>query len=170
MTRTTAKALALARPVIGVLTILNLLYAIGLGLLLGAFFIGLSPEKALGFHANPAPALLIPAIRSIIVIGLAGAAIVHGILRRVLAIVDTVDSGDPFVLENAKRLEAIAWSVVALEILRSVVAVVASTLMDWPGFVDGFSIASWFAVLLLFVLAGVFAQGARMREDLEGTV
>jgi hypothetical protein len=36
--------------------------------------------------------------------------------------------------------------------------------------VDGFSIASWFAVLLLFVLSGVFAQGARMRADLEGTV
>ena len=28
----------------------------------------------------------------------------------------------------------------------------------------------WIAVLLLFVLARVFAQGARMREDIEGTV
>jgi len=34
----------------------------------------------------------------------------------------------------------------------------------------GFSFAPWLAVLLLFVLARVFAEGARMRADLEGTV
>jgi hypothetical protein len=34
----------------------------------------------------------------------------------------------------------------------------------------GFSINGWLAVLLTFVLARVFAEGALMREDLEGTV
>ncbi len=34
----------------------------------------------------------------------------------------------------------------------------------------GFSINGWLAVLLTFVLARVFAQGALMRDDLEGTV
>jgi hypothetical protein len=34
----------------------------------------------------------------------------------------------------------------------------------------GFSISGWLAVLLTFLLARVFAQGALMREDLEGTV
>jgi hypothetical protein len=34
----------------------------------------------------------------------------------------------------------------------------------------GFSLTRWLAVLLLFVLARVFEQGARMREELEGTV
>ena len=33
-----------------------------------------------------------------------------------------------------------------------------------------FSPTRWLAILLLFVLARVFEQGARMREDLEGTV
>jgi hypothetical protein len=33
-----------------------------------------------------------------------------------------------------------------------------------------FSITGWLAVLLLFVLARVFDQGTRMRDDLEGTV
>jgi len=32
------------------------------------------------------------------------------------------------------------------------------------------SLTRWLAVLMLFVLARVFEQGARMREDLEGTV
>jgi hypothetical protein len=34
----------------------------------------------------------------------------------------------------------------------------------------GFSINGWLAVLLTFLLARVFAQGTRMRDDLEGTV
>lgn len=37
--------------------------------------------------------------------------------------------------------------------------------IDWT-----FSFTPWIAVLLLFVLARVFAHGAQMREDLEGTV
>jgi hypothetical protein len=37
--------------------------------------------------------------------------------------------------------------------------------LDWS-----FSVTPWIAVLLLFVLARVFEQGARMRADLEGTV
>ena len=34
----------------------------------------------------------------------------------------------------------------------------------------GFSINGWLAVLLTFLLARVFAEGAHMREELEGTV
>ena len=34
----------------------------------------------------------------------------------------------------------------------------------------GFSVNGWLAVLLTFLLARVFAEGALMREDLEGTV
>ena len=34
----------------------------------------------------------------------------------------------------------------------------------------GFSTSGWLAVLLTFVLARVFEAGARMRDDLEGTV
>jgi hypothetical protein len=34
----------------------------------------------------------------------------------------------------------------------------------------GFSTSGWLAVVLTFVLARVFAEGALMRKDLEGTV
>jgi hypothetical protein len=33
-----------------------------------------------------------------------------------------------------------------------------------------FNFTRWLGVLLLFVLARVFEQGARMRDELEGTV
>ncbi len=32
------------------------------------------------------------------------------------------------------------------------------------------SVTGWLAVLLLFVLAGVFEHGAQMREELEATI
>jgi hypothetical protein len=170
MTRTSTQALAVARPVIQSLIVLNILYALVIAGLLGwSFFIKGWPQRPLGFdmvHAHPMAGL---GLRAIVVVGLVGAAIVHTILQRLLAIVDTVRVGDPFILENARRLNAIAWRVLALEGLRLVVAAIAAVVWE-PGRIDAFSFAPWLAVLLLFVLAGVFAHGARMRADLEGTV
>jgi len=170
MTLTSSQALAAARPVIQGLTALNLIYALGLCVLLGlSFFIAGWPARPLGFdmvHAHP---LLGQGLRAIVVVGIAGAAIVHTILRRLLAIVGTVKVGDPFILDNARRLEAIAWRVLALEGLRLIVAAIAALVWE-AGRIAPFSFAPWLAVLLLFVLAGVFAHGARLREDLEGTV
>ena len=170
MTRTSAHALAAARPVIQTLIVLNALYALVIAGLLGySFFVEGWPQRPLGFDlvsAHPQAGL---GLRAIVVVGLFGAAIVHAILRRLLAIVDTVRVGDPFILENARRLEVIAWGVAALEGLRLVVAAIAAAVWE-SGKVDAFSFAPWLAVLLLFVLAGVFAHGARMRADLEGTV
>ncbi len=170
MTRSSANALAVARPVIQVLIVVNLLYALGTaGLLVWSFFIEGWPQRPLGFDMVNAHPLVGHGLRAIVLVGVVCAAIVHTILRRLLAIVDTVRIGDPFILENARRLEAIAWSVLALEGLRLFVAAIAAAVWE-PGRIDAFSFAPWLAVLLLFVLAGVFAHGARMRDDLEGTV
>jgi hypothetical protein len=50
-----------------------------------------------------------------------------------------------------------------------VIVRIASAVWE-PGTYRAFSFTPWLSVLLLFVLAGVFAHGARMRADLEGTV
>ena len=170
MHSTSARALAVARPVIRGLTALNLLYGVGLALLLGwSFFIDGWPEQPLGFDLATLHPQAPNGLRAIVVIGVIGAVIVHTILRRLLAIVDTVRGGDPFILANARRLDAIAWSVLALEVLRMIVMAIAAAVWE-PGRLGGFSFAPWLAVLMLFVLSGVFAHGARMRADLEGTV
>lgn len=170
MNRASANALAVARPIIQGLTVLNILYALGIALLLGAsFFIEGWPERPLGFDLATMHPQLPLGLRAIEVIGLVGAAIMHTILRRLLAIVDTVRGGDPFILQNAERLDAIAWSVLAIEVLRLMVIAIAAVLWE-SGRLGGLSFAPWLAVLLLFVLSGVFARGARMRADLEGTV
>ena len=170
MTSMSNRALAAARPVIQGLTVLNILYIAGLVLLLGfSFFIAGWPERPLGFDLAKAHPQIGTGLRAIVIIGIVAAIIVHAILRRLLAIVDSVRGGDPFILENARRLDAIAWSVLALEASRMLVIGIAAAVWE-PGRLGGFSIAPWFAVLMLFVLSGVFAHGARMRADLEGTV
>lgn len=170
MSPTSAQALAVAKPVIRILTVLNIVYAIAIAcLLLSSFFIEGWPERPLGFDMTNAHPLIGAGLRTIVVIGVIGAVIVHTILRRLLAIIDTVRDGDPFILDNARRLDAIAWRVLALECLRLIVASIAAVVWE-SGRISAFSFAPWLAVLLLFVLAGVFAQGARMRADLEGTV
>ena len=170
MNAASTRALSFARPVIQGLTVLNILYAVCIAALLGASFLMPGwPERALGFDIVSKYPLVPLGLRAIIIVGLAGAAIVHTILRRLLAIVDTVRGGDPFILDNARRLDAIAWSVLAIEVLRMIVMAIAAAVWE-PGRLGGFTFAPWLAVLLLFVLSGVFAHGARMRADLEGTV
>ena len=170
MSPTASRALAFARPVIQLLTVLNICYALGIGLLLVfSFLMPGWPERALGFDIVNKYPFVPGGLRAIVVFGIIGAAIVHTILRRLLAIVDTVRDGDPFILEIASRLETIAWRVLALEGLRIVIAGIAAVVWE-PGRIAPFSFAPWLAVLLLFVLAGVFAHGARLRADLQGTV
>jgi hypothetical protein len=83
-----------------------------------------------------------------------------------------VRSGDPFLLVNARRLTVIAWALLGIQLLDLVFGALAlgvggddAPLSGWT-----FNITGWIAVLLLFVLARVFEQGAGMREDIEGTV
>jgi len=116
---------------------------------------------------------LVTGLRAIAVIGLGVIPLNYSVLKRLLAIVETVRSGDPFVAANAHRLRTIAWALFALQLLSLVIGAIAKTVSTpaHPLHLDaGFSINGWLAVLLTFLLARVFAEGAVMREDLAGTV
>jgi hypothetical protein len=127
------------------------------------------------FKLTPSPDTdrLILDLRAIAVIGLAAIPLNFLVLKRLLAIVQTVRAGDPFVAANAARLHTIAWALLSLQLLSIVIAAIAKSVSTpaHPLHLDaGFSINGWLAVLLTFLLARVFAEGALMREDLEGTV
>ena len=112
-------------------------------------------------------------LRAIAVLGLVAIPLNYVVLKRLLAIVETVRAGDPFVAANASRLQAIAWALLALQLLSLVIGAIAKSVSTpaHPLHLDaGFSINGWLAVLLTFLLARVFAEGTLMREDLEGTV
>jgi len=105
-------------------------------------------------------------------VGLGSVLFNHILLTRLLGIIETVRLGDPFVAANAARLRVTAWAILGLEVLYFIAGTVAGRLVpnvdmerDW-----GLSVSRWLAVLLLFVLAQVFEDGARMRDDLSGTV
>ena len=127
------------------------------------------------FELSPSPDAerLIMGLRAVAVLGLVGIPLNYVVLKRLLEIVVTVRAGDPFVAANAKRLQSIAWALLALQILSVIIGMIGKSVSSpaHPVHLDaGFSIAGWLAVILTFLLARVFAEGTLMREDLEGTV
>src|SRR5215210_6062482 len=127
------------------------------------------------FKLSPSPEAerLVMGLRAIAGLGLAAIPLNHAVLKRLLAIVETVRAGDPFVAANADRLQTIAWVLLTLQLFSIVIGAIAKAVSNpaHPLHMNaGFSINGWLAVLLTFLLARVFAEGTRMREDLEGTV
>lgn len=100
---------------------------------------------------------------------LAGAAYV---LRQLQALVASAAT-DPFVPANAGRLRRIGWALVVVQLLALPLSWVASSVaISTSSFANmgGIDLNSLLAILLVFVLAAVFEQGAAMRDELEGTV
>ena len=166
-------ALPIAYVVLRILVVVNWLMAAAiLALLL------VSPNEhwiMSAFKLSPSPEAerLILGLRAIAALGLIGVPVNYVILKRLLAIVETVRNGDPFVAVNASRLQAVAWALLALQLLSMVIGAIGKMVSTpaHPLKLDaGFSVNGWLAVLLTFLLARVFAEGTRMREDLEGTV
>jgi Protein of unknown function (DUF2975) len=174
MTKTYPDTLTLSRRVLRVLTKLNLLMgALVLALLIASLIAESWVMRALGARPAPGNLTLFVGMRLIMVLGLCGVPIVHLVLARLLTIVETVSVGNPFVVANAVRLKTIAWAILSLELMHFAVGIVAALVSTTAAPLNiswGFSLTQWLTVLMLFVVARVFEQGARMREDLEGTV
>jgi hypothetical protein len=170
--RSTA-ALRIARVVLKILVVLN--WAIAAGILALLFVL---PNRewimtALKLDPSLEADRVVFALRGCAVLGLAVAVLNSGILERLRAIVDTVQSGDPFVATNATRLRAIAWSLLTLQVIGLVIAAVGRMVSTptHPVHLDaGMSVNGWLAVLLTFLLAEVFKEGTLMRADLDGTI
>jgi hypothetical protein len=167
-------ALPIARVVLRILVIANWVYGAAL---IGLIVISIVEKpwliQAFQLEQYPDPEGVLMALRAIVVIGLITIPLNHIILTRLLAIVETVRMGDPFIGANATRLQAIAWVMLTLNVLSIVIGAIAASVStkSHPIQMDaGFSLNGFLAVLMTFVLARVFAVGSSMREDLEGTV
>ena len=174
MPRTYPNALPLTRKVLRVLIALNLMLGVLVVLLLILILIVWPPGMTvLAPQPGAGNAARMLGLQTIMVFVICGVPLTHLILTRLLAIVDTVSAGDPFVAENAVRMTRIAWAVLGLAVLHLVISGVAYLASTHDAPIDvgrGFEITPWVAVLLLFVLARVFEQGTRMREELGATV
>lgn len=173
MTPSDSAALPIAHVVLRLLIILNWL----LGAAILALLLVMPNERWImsAFDLAPSPDTdrLVMGLRAVAALGLLSIPLNHMVLRRLLTMVGTVRTGDPFLAANAQRLQAIAWILLVLQLLSLVIGAIGkavSTPAHPVHLSAGFSINGWLAVLLTFVLARVFAEGAVMREELEGTI
>jgi len=167
-------ALPIAYVVLRILIVLNWLYAACLLALLTYSFINepflMRALKLASPSENPA---LVIGIRAIAGLGILTVPLNLAMLKRLVAMVHTVRAGDPFVAANAFRINAIAWILLALQLIGLVIWAIGKAVSTpaHPLHLDaGFSPAGWLAVIMTFVLARVFVEGTLMREDLEGTI
>lgn len=93
-------------------------------------------------------------------------------IRQLQALVASA-ANDPFIPANAVRLRRVGWALVAAQLLAIPLHWTASGIAKAGsdfGDMGGLSLGSLLAILLAFILAAVFEQGAAMRDELEGTV
>src|SRR5688572_27786375 len=167
-------ALRVSRRVLRALVVVNVVYGLAiLALLVGSFVAEDFVMGALGVEPAADREVMVRGMRLVAMVGILAVPLAQVILNRLLSIVETVRAGDPFIIENARRLQTIAITLLGMQLLHVVIGFIAARTrsevqqldIDWS-----FSITPWIAVLLLFVLSRVFEHGARMRADLEGTV
>ena len=166
-------ALPIAHLTLRVLMVINWLWGAAILVLLVAMPNRQWIMSAFDLTPGPDAERMILAMRVIATLGLIVIPLHYLVLKRLLEIVNTVREGDPFVAANAARLQAIAWIGLILQVLSIVIGSIADSVSTpaHPINLDaGFSVNGWLAVLMTFLLARVFAEGARMRDDLEGTL
>src|SRR6185436_11714474 len=112
--------------------------------------------SSLELSPSPEAERLVLGLRAIAVLGLVAIPLNYSVLKRLLAIVETVRAGNPFVDANASRLQAIAWVLLTLQLLSLVIGAIAKSVSipAHPLHIDaGFSMNGWLAVLFTFLLA-----------------
>jgi len=133
-------------------------------------------ESVFGIPLEMSDPWYVTAVGFVVSIGtLVAALIVVVRLRRIFA---TLSAGDPFVPENARHLRVIAVVIAIFEASRLVLTGVAATLIDNQAIDEGtrmsvemeLNLLVWFGVLSLIVLAEVFREGARLRQDQQLTI
>ncbi|WP_082438898.1 MULTISPECIES: DUF2975 domain-containing protein [unclassified Sphingomonas] len=115
---------------------------------------------------------VIGGIRALLLLGVVASVPAHVIFSRLIAVLRTVLAGETFASPNARRVRAIGWALLAIQLLDIPLFAILPRFDGIGVGPDGssLSIGGWLSVLVAFVLARVFAEGAALREDLEGTV
>ncbi len=168
------RVLALGRGVLRWANRLNWIAIVAFGLAVIASFplSGLLGAQLARKYPAQDIAAVIVAMRVLLLLGMLAGVAAHMIFSRMLAIVASVDAGDPFVPANAERLQTIGWAVLAIQLLDLGYGALSGWFalhhIDQIGWSP--SVGGWISVVMIFVLARVFGVGARMREDLEMTV
>ncbi|MBY0562717.1 MAG: DUF2975 domain-containing protein [Hyphomonadaceae bacterium] len=114
-------------------------------------------------------------VPSLLVVGiLVGGALI--VVSRLRLLFDSFTSGEPFRRENATHLRVIWITMLAMEIGRYVLMAGAAAMLAAVGPAESADItisidfSNWLSIAVLFVLAEVFREGARLKEEQELTI
>jgi hypothetical protein len=124
-------------------------------------------------HPQLDSAALLPWLLTAFALAIFLLGILWTIMRKLLAILNSVELGDPFVTANAIRLRVIGWLMIVGQVIGIPLDFAVRNAAILLGNHDvgyEFSLNGVLAILLVFILADVFKRGAEMREVLEGTV
>jgi hypothetical protein len=150
-----------------------------LGLItLGAIFLSFNPELLARISVNAdmndvnirSAADVFPVMTGfILAFGLStgGVLVIVHFLRQIFM---TLTAGDPFHPDNVNRLRLIGAMLAALELGRYAVWGVSRMLPIVSRVEPNLNLTAWFSVLVVFVLAEVFREGARLRREAELTI
>lgn len=157
--------------------IMGLMTLLAAGIVLGGILLPIYWTDVVAEIADKRPKLdtgtLLPLVYAIFAFALVMLGMVWTIMKKLLALLNSVEVGDPFILENAVRLKSIGWMMVGLQLLAIPLAALAKITADMFGKNDvnyDFPLNGLLAILLVFILADIFKRGAEMRDELEGTV
>lgn len=101
------------------------------------------------------------------------------IVWRLRKLFDSFTSGEPFARENATHLRVIWITMILIEIARYALTAATAALVMAVGDDHGVAVSqvevtvdfsTWGAILILIVLAEVFREGARLKEEQELTI
>lgn len=100
--------------------------------------------------------------------------LIHIIFTCLVNMIEDLNAGVIFSEQNADRLKFIGWSLLFVQMTDIIYGWFyfkwLFTFEHEYGWQPGLNLIGWFAVLLIFILAKIFQQGASMRDDLEGTI
>jgi hypothetical protein len=125
---------------------------------------------------NPAGAIWQVVVPGLLIGGVAigGGLVIVGRLKRLF---DNFTSGEPFRRENAGHLRAIWITMLVIEVSRYALLALTGVLLAAFGPDDiqstitlNVDISTWASILILIVLAEVFREGARLKEEQELTI
>jgi len=114
--------------------------------------------------------------------GLLGAVVMTGggliVIRRLKALFQSFTSGNPFARENAAHLRTLWIALAGIELGRYAVAALTGVLVMTLGQPNTAHVSvgvkvdlmAWFMIAVVVVLAEVFREGARLKEEQELTI
>lgn len=163
-------ALWIGVAILALLTLAALLLSFNPGLLgdlaQGAAGAGQARDNALTELLRNGPSIATGLLAAALYLG--GVLVIVGSLRRIFT---TLTAGDPFHPDNVSRLRVIGLMLAGLELGRYAFRALSLWLLPGvKGEGGGLNLTAWFSVLVVFVLAEVFREGARLRREAELTI